>query len=480
MGMPLPWSDACTIGAATGSATRDGAPLVFSNSDDPFQTRTRLVVVQSEGGYKFIGTQIISPPPAAAFHRMHTRGLNEAGLAYTWASVAPVTEPTSESAIGIPYEQFGRLLLSSAASVADALDLLDRYPRAYHGNFLFADAAGEIALVEISTRTFHVETRLTDGAFARTNHWISARMVPLGNPGVGQASAERYARASELIAAQAGRIDPRSLMRITADHHGLDASGISICAHGKAPGPRQFRGGTVSSEISEPRAGRFWYCYGWPCGSAPENPESQVFQDRSWGAYLPFDLAALEPGEYVTTDGRLTPRAIAHLATLRAAEPAGARGGFLIGIARHLTGGDMAMDTTHRDPTASRDARLRGRDLLRLGAGAGAGLALPRCWPPAAAPHHPLRRILRQARRRNPPPAVRRPRRPPPVLLPPQRPPAPHRAARRGRPPPRHSSPAPTARRGRAARSGSASRQPNRRRWIRTTTPTRTPATSSA
>ena len=50
----------------------------------------------------------------------------------------------------------------------------------------------------------------------------------------------------------------------------LDDSGISICAHGKAPGPRQFRGGTVSSEISETQRRRFWYCYGWPCGSAPE------------------------------------------------------------------------------------------------------------------------------------------------------------------------------------------------------------------
>lgn len=307
------WLDACTIGAATGSATRGGGTLVFSNSDDPFQTRTRLVVVQPDNGYKFIGTQIVSPPPPVSFNQMHTRGLNEVGLAYTWASVAPTSEPTSEVAIGIPYNQFGRLLLSQAATVAEALDLLERYPRAYHGNFLFADATGEIALVEISTRTFHIETRLTDGAFARTNHWISERMVPLGNPEVGQASAERYARACELIAAQVGSIDAQSLMRITADHHGLDASGISICAHGKAPGPRQFRGGTVSSEISETQRRRFWYCYGWPCGSAPEAPESQLYQDRSWGAYLPFDLAGLAPGEYVTIDGRLTALAVKHL-----------------------------------------------------------------------------------------------------------------------------------------------------------------------
>jgi hypothetical protein len=61
------WTDACTIGAATGSATRDGDPLVFSNSDDPFATRTRLSVVEPKSGFRFIGTQIVSPPPSMPF-----------------------------------------------------------------------------------------------------------------------------------------------------------------------------------------------------------------------------------------------------------------------------------------------------------------------------------------------------------------------------------------------------------------------------
>lgn len=315
-----PWMDACTIGGATGGATRDGDPIIFSNSDDPFTTRTRLIVVEPADGYKFIAAQIVSPPPPVSFNMMHTRGLNAAGLAYTWASVAPTTEPTSEQAIGIPYNQFGRLALSQARTVSDVIGLLDRYPRAYHGNFLFADAEGTVALIEISTRTYYVDTRITDGAFARTNHWVSEQMVPLGTDRVGQASLERYERACALVAEQAGAIDKDSFARVTSDHHGLDGSGISICAHGNAPGPRHHRGGTVSSEIAEPRKGRFWYCYGWPCGSAPDNPDLQVYQDRSWGAYLPFDLAVLEPGEYVTADGRLTARAVKYLAMLCAPE----------------------------------------------------------------------------------------------------------------------------------------------------------------
>jgi hypothetical protein len=245
---------------------------------------------------------------------MYTRGVNEAGFAYTWASGNPETEPTFADAIGTPYSQFGTLLLSRAANVSDAIALLDTYPRAYHGNFIFADPAGEIALVEISTISYHVETRFIDGAFARSNHWISDRMAGIGAAEPGKSSAWRYRRACELVDQLSGSFDAEVMRRITSDHEGRDAEGYSICAHGGRDPNWLFRGGSVSSEIMEPRLRRFWYCYGWPCGSAPEDPERQLYQDRSWGTYLPFDLDILEPGEYVTIDGRLTALAVGYLA----------------------------------------------------------------------------------------------------------------------------------------------------------------------
>lgn len=300
------WAEACTIGAATGSATRTGQPLVFSNSDDPFHTRTRLVVVQPEEGYRFIATQIISPPPAVSFNNMHTRGLNEAGFAYTWAYVMPKAEPNDRNAIGIPLYQLGGLLLSQAATVSDAIEIIERYPRAYHGNYLFADSTGEIALLEISTQHYHIETRTSNGVIARSNHWISPTMKPIGQDEAGESSLHRLQRAAALVKAADGQVDINVISSITADHAGKDTIGYSICAHGSA----NRWGGSVSSEIAEPSTGRFWYCYGWPCGSAPEDADRQIFQDRSWGTYLPFDLAQLEPGEYVTTDGRLTALAI--------------------------------------------------------------------------------------------------------------------------------------------------------------------------
>jgi len=53
-------------------------------------------------------------------------------------------------------------------------------------------------------------------------------------------------------------------------------------------------------------------------------PGEQLYQDLSWGQYLTFRLDDLEPGEYVTADGRLTPLAIRYLAQrqVRAPQPA--------------------------------------------------------------------------------------------------------------------------------------------------------------
>ena len=110
--------DNCTIAGATGAATIDGRSLIASNSDDPFTTRTRLVVVEPPDGERFIATQIISPSNGnpVSFDRMHTRGLNAKGFAYTWSAVRPDPEhePDSESAFGLPFYQFGRLLLSQS------------------------------------------------------------------------------------------------------------------------------------------------------------------------------------------------------------------------------------------------------------------------------------------------------------------------------------------------------------------------------
>ena len=311
--------DNCTIAGATGSASADGLSLIASNSDDPFTTRTRLVVVEPPKGFRFIGVQIISQDAGtvASFNHMHTRGLNERGFAYTWASARanPEYEPDSSEAIGVPYNQFGRLLLSEARSVEDAIGILESQPRAIHGNFLFADAVGEIALVEVSTKSLNVESRTGDGWIGRSNHWVSPEMSAISDlPDPGDSTSVRFARITTLMGEGGGRISPDYLATCLGDHTTLEETGWSICAHGhKRRAGSTVRGGTVSSEIMQPSIGVMHYCYGWPCGGSVDYPEEQLYQDRSWGRHIPFRLEDMEPGEYVTVDGRLTPLAVRYL-----------------------------------------------------------------------------------------------------------------------------------------------------------------------
>jgi hypothetical protein len=309
----------CTIAAATGGATSDGSPLLMSTSDDPFTTRTRLVVEQPKNGLRYIATQIVSPPPMVSWSNMHTRGLNEMGLCYTWSYVTPADEPTDATAIGVPYYQWGNFVLSQAARIDQVLSLLEQYPRAFHGNYLFADASGEICLVEVSTHSLRVVERTRDGVIGRTNHWTEGKSFE--DEFIACDSRHRCDRVQQLLAEHAGGIDRDRFMEICRDHAGRDDPAIchSICSHGHdGQGEEWF--GTVSSEIIDPRSGTLWYCYGWPCGEAPVAPQRQPLQDRSWGSYLPFRLRDIETGEYVTTEGWLTPRALSHLSSQLAAE----------------------------------------------------------------------------------------------------------------------------------------------------------------
>jgi hypothetical protein len=304
----------CTIAAVTGSGTIDGRPLMMSTSDDPFLTRTRLVVEHPEVGYRFVATQIVSPPPMVSWSNMHTRGLNETGLCYTWSYVTPANEPTDATAVGVPYYQWGNLLLSRASRIDEVLSLLEHYPRAFHGNFLIADASGEICLVEVGTKSLRVTERTRHGAIGRTNHWTEGESIE--DESVACSSRHRFDRVQDLLSMRLGGVDRDVLMEICRDHVGRDDPAVqhSICSHGHdGQGSEWF--GTVSSEIIDPQSGTLWYCYGWPCGEPPVSPDRQPLQDRSWGTYLPFRLEDLEPGEYVTTDGRLARRALSYLST---------------------------------------------------------------------------------------------------------------------------------------------------------------------
>ena len=64
----------------------------------------------------------------------------------------------------------------------------------------------------------------------------------------------------------------------------------------------------------QPSARLFWYAYGWPCGQPPEHGD-QIYQDKSWGRFVPFELGGNLAGDdgkqrevtaLTTTEGDIT------------------------------------------------------------------------------------------------------------------------------------------------------------------------------
>ncbi len=97
--------------------------------------------------------------------------------------------------------------------------------------------------------------------------------------------------------------------------------GTDTCLHEQLPW------GTVSAEIMQPSARLFWYAYGWPCGQPPEHGD-QIYQDKSWGRFVPFDLAGdecklREVTAITTTQGAITSSGLACQAAQEAATPVG-------------------------------------------------------------------------------------------------------------------------------------------------------------
>ena len=201
---PLP--DNCTTAGATGTCSADGRALIGSTSDDPFTTRTRLVVEETAGRLPVRRHPDRVPGPE---HRgqlqphAHTWAQREGlrvhlvgGPARTrtssltararWCALLPFRRPAAEP---------GRLRTGCDSACWSS------YPRAIHGNFLFADSGGEVALAEVSTRRLNIETRTTDGWIGRSNHWISPEMSRIAHtPAVGDSTVVRYDRITTLMA----------------------------------------------------------------------------------------------------------------------------------------------------------------------------------------------------------------------------------------------------------------------------------------
>ena len=277
----------CTL---IGLRQADGSWLVGSNSDDPWKTRTRLITAKN-GSYRYIGTELICDgDQSVPWANMITRGLNEAGLGFTYAHVEPV-DGNWASCSGTDFHDFSMHLLGECATVREAADYIRDTKRSFHGNFIVNDAAQDIALLEVTTKELNI-IRPADWEWPLPmiccNYYVSKKMRFYTDLGYTmESNAPSRWHNAMLAARKSGRQGMELMREILGSHEGRldtdEAWSRCPCNHGTEVG-------TVSSEIIDTAKGVFHYCLGWPCGCREALP-SQDYQHLSWGAYKPYRLA---------------------------------------------------------------------------------------------------------------------------------------------------------------------------------------------
>jgi hypothetical protein len=264
--------------------------VVGSNSDNPYDVRNRVLAAGGPG-YSYLAVQVESDPAnPVPWNDMLTRGINSAGLAFTYAFVAP------RDHVSVPAQTWTADLLATAADVKTACAVMESQVGAIlTGNYLLADASGAAIVAEVSPTS--IDYTLPRGTtLACANHWQSSQDPSPIDWAQDTSSDFRTPRAWQLL-------DTETVSASLADHSGnQDDSardrGSSLCNHGRTAG-------TTSSEILQPAAKRLWFAHGWPCGTLQGHEQATR---RPWGSYLPFSvpIGEVESAELVTTDGKVT------------------------------------------------------------------------------------------------------------------------------------------------------------------------------
>lgn len=302
----------CDTMAARGAATTTGFTLFAKNSDRERNEAQFLEMLPAQdfGRGAVVRCTYVAIPQAARTHAVllsrpfwiwgAEMGANEHGVVIGNEAVHPRALPQRrETLIGMDLLRLGLERSTSAAQAVDVIaGLLEAYGqggscghmarRYYDNSFIIADAREVYVLETIGRRwaveragptraisnTYTIETEITAGspdleAFARAEGWWSsnrpfnfaAAVTNPDNPGLSGARG-RCARATQLLARQAGGIDTAAMMANLRDHgaaaegrgdfHPQQIEGVTICMHA-ADGTR--RGQSVASMVSDIRPG---------------------------------------------------------------------------------------------------------------------------------------------------------------------------------------------------------------------------------
>ncbi len=329
------------IGVTGHGVSKEGEALLGSVSDNPYDVRTFMKRVNA-GKLAHIGTELISTTEHTLTERGYfarpgetTRGVNEAGLAFTCAMVIE-NETQKKPSNPTAFADITEFMMKNCRRVSEAINVFtskEAINPAY--SVLLADANGDLAHIEVGNfgvaLNYHYSKKEPGVVFA-VNCYLSQALVNYNAPHTlitnkDNNNMARRERGKKLAETFKGELDVEHLMELLKDHANrerdplknpiLSAWGYSICNHGtrrKETYPHEdLPWGTVSAEILQPSKKLFWYAYGWPCGQAPEYGD-QILQENSWGKFIAFGFkegGRSKEGTLLTTpSGALTPEGV--------------------------------------------------------------------------------------------------------------------------------------------------------------------------
>lgn len=318
---------ACTLLGASSKSTSDGNVYLASTSDNSFLMGPRKPVKLTipKNGYKFIHTPCMTlTKDGDIIDQGSDRGMNETGFSWTRSWVVPKEEEDLNKMEAVDwFIKMG----STVASVDEAIEFVKNNPKGIgcQGNYIFADAKSNIAVVEVSYSTVTLVEKHTNqdkSAFiARANCWESKEMKPLddskkANKIYFDSSEDRYNSGMELLKKHDGKINVEVLKDILASRA---SNTFSKEEHDHAINNYGTVAGTVSAEIYDPVNKVFWYTYGWTDDLDVEIDEKIYGKNiNSWkGQWIPFDINKMnKEGYYTNWDGGLTNFGIEYLMNL--------------------------------------------------------------------------------------------------------------------------------------------------------------------
>jgi len=208
----------CTIGAASGSATSDGRPMIWKTRDT--SARDNEVFYDTSHEYKFIA--VISARSTTAW-----QGLNEHGFAILNSASSDLSRGRFS---GLGNGSIMSYALGTCATVADFERLLDSTNvagRRTNANFAVLDATGAAAIFETGNKEYwkvdaNNRAVAPDGYVLRTNFAFN---------GGGSSGIERYERTVKLFDAfyAGGKVSYRDILRTQMrDFTDADNNPISV------------------------------------------------------------------------------------------------------------------------------------------------------------------------------------------------------------------------------------------------------------